>query len=52
MDFVHWLFKKAFYYCDCFSISNSIERRSPEYAKKEENTDFNTCFFVYKPFEL
>lgn len=52
MDFVHWLFKKAFYYCDCFSISNSIERISPEYAKKEENTDFNTCVFVYKPFEL
>lgn len=52
MDFVDWLFKKAFYYCDCYSISNSIERRSLESAKKEENTDFNTCVFVYKQFEL
>lgn len=44
--------KKAFYYCDCYSISNSIERRSLASAKKEENTDSNTCGFVYKKFEL
>lgn len=27
-------------------------REDLESAKKEENTDFNTCVFVYKQFEL